>query len=103
MKAVYRRLGWATLRGIAWLFAGSVRLGIDIARFRALRPILREDSIPCSTCSTAIPLLGLWECGRCGCSFYSWYFARCECCGDVPIWVSCECCQASTMNPFLFG
>ncbi len=101
MKAAYRRLGWLALRGVAWLLWAPIALAINLVRLWAARPLL-GDSIRCSTCGAEIPLLGSWQCGRCGYSWYGWYWARCEVCGDVPPFIECSHCRASTMNPLIW-
>ena len=102
MKTIYRNVGWFMLKSIARLLWSPVPLAINLVRFWTVRRLL-GDSIVCRTCRQTMSLLGLWECGTCGWSFYGFYFARCEVCGSVPPYLECDHCGASSMNPMLFG
>ena len=102
IRALGRFLGRLALRGFLWLLAAPAVFTVQLVRFWAARSLL-GDIIPCRTCGTEIPVLGLRECGACAYTFYGFYFARCEVCGSVPPYLECDHCGASTMNPMLFG
>jgi len=81
---------------LVWSIKAPFHLGVALGRLWAARVLLQE-SIPCSTCGTPIPQLGLWECS-CSFSFYSAYFAPCPLCRAVPLFIVCGRCGASTKN-----
>lgn len=105
MRTLARRIFWwlaiLAFRALWWCFRAPITLAINLVHFRAVRPLV-GDTMVCATCHAQLPLLGLWQCGRCSYSWHGWYWSRCEVCGDVPGWVECSHCGASTMNPMIF-
>jgi hypothetical protein len=101
LEQTSRRIAALTGRGLFWLFWGPITLAITLAKIHAAYPMLSANTIGCVTCGDEISLLGSWECGRCGYSWYGFYFAACAVCGDVPGFIACERCGASTLNPLI--
>jgi len=101
IKHLTKQPAFHILHFTVWLFSLPAVLAINLVRVWALRRLVR-DEMPCRVCGAALMLLGLWQCGSCGYSFYGFYFARCEECGAIPPYLDCDDCAASTPNPLIF-
>lgn len=83
-----------------WLIKTPIQAGAAAGRAIGLKLWLL-DTLICSTCGNDIQLLHLWQCSRCGFSFYGWYFSACPNCSAEPQYVDCPICAASNGNPLL--
>jgi len=82
------------------VFLLPIALVALVQRLWGARKVL-GNSLPCPTCSTQIPLTGMWRCKKCNFVFYGFFFAQCKVCRGIPLFINCPACGASTRNPLI--